>query len=207
MERAELDRRRRAAGCVAARVPFTLSVHSAAGPRGYSRGRQDRSTRALGSPRVVDGDAIALPAPDGDARVVERALIDDRSAVLGRASPSCSFLPNAAARSRRATTRSRRAPETAPSPCEDHRDVVVAAIVLRGLHEVRGGERQVGGERAHDELDVRILDAVVEAVRAQQEDVAGSAASSARCADTRSSTPSAWVTRLRLCDRRRPRPR
>ena len=55
---------------------------------------------------------------------------------------------------------------------EDDGDVVVAAVVLGGLHEMRRGEGKVGSQRAHDELDVRILDAVVEAVRAQEIDVA-----------------------------------
>jgi len=54
---------------------------------------------------------------------------------------------------------------------QDDGDVVVSAVVLRGLHEVLGGEMQIRLERTHDQLDVGIVDEVAQAVGAQHIDV------------------------------------
>src|SRR4029450_1307502 len=56
---------------------------------------------------------------------------------------------------------------------ENQGNVVVAAAILRSLDQVVGGERQIGLERADDQLDVDVLYQVIEPVGAKHINVAG----------------------------------
>src|SRR5260221_7999568 len=56
---------------------------------------------------------------------------------------------------------------------ENDGNVVITAIILRGLHQVVNGEWQIGLERVDDQGDVGILHQIIEAIRAEQIDVVG----------------------------------